>query len=225
MKQGDLAAACPKLAESLRFDPAVGTLMNLAECEERQGRTASAWQRWGTAADQLPAGDRRRTTALLRARKLEALLPRVTVATDARLPGLEVSRDGVVLGSASLGVPLPVDPGLHQIVRPAPGRTPRSYQLAVGNGQQEVVVVEPGPPVAPIAAPVAIVARPSMPAPAEPRRGRALGYTLTAGGVGALATGAYFGWQALVARRDASALCPAQDDTHRCWASAAGALD
>jgi hypothetical protein len=224
MKQGDLAAACPKLAESLRFDPAVGTLMNLAECEERQGRTASAWQRWGTAADQLPAGDRRRTTALTRARKLEALLPRLTVVTNARLPDLEVSRDGVVLGSGSLGVPLPVDPGLHLIVVAAPGRTPRSYELAVGNGEQHVVVVEPGPPVAPIAAPAEIVARPFVPAP-QPRRGRTLGYALGAGGVVALATGAYFGWQALAARRDASALCPAQDDTHRCWSSAAGALD
>src|SRR5262245_34891354 len=71
MKEGNLTAACPKLAESLRFDPAVGTLMNLAECEEREGKTASAWQRWGAAADQLPASDRRRATALARARALE----------------------------------------------------------------------------------------------------------------------------------------------------------
>jgi hypothetical protein len=225
MKQGDLTAACPKLAESLRFDPAVGTLMNLAECEERQGRTATAWQRWGNAADQLPAGDRRRATALTRARTLEAILPRLTVEVRGRVPGLEVSRDGVVLGTASIGVPLPVDPGIHLIVASAPGRSPRSYEVAAENGKQQIVVVEPGPG-ATIAAPAQIIARPLLPAPApERRRGRTLGYALTGAGVAALATGTFFGLQALAARRDASAVCPAKDATHRCWSSAAGALD
>jgi hypothetical protein len=225
MKQGDLAAACPKLAESLRFDPAVGTLMNLAECEERQGRTATAWQRWGAAADQLPAGDRRRATAVTRARNLEAVLPRLTVELRGRAAGLEVSRDGVVLGSASIGVPLPVDPGIHLIAVSAPGRAPRSYEVAAENGKQQIVVVEPGPAAA-LAAPAEIVARPVVPAPvSERRRSTKLGYALVGAGVAALATGAYFGLQALAARRDASAVCPPQDATHRCWSSAAGALD
>src|SRR5204863_2674176 len=98
MKQGDLTAACPKLAESLRFDPAVGTLMNLAECEERQGRTASAWQRWGSAADQLPSRDRRRETALERARTLEKSLARLAIKLGPTAPtNARVERDGVEL--------------------------------------------------------------------------------------------------------------------------------
>jgi hypothetical protein len=228
MKQGDLAAACPKLAESLRFDPAVGTLMNLAECEERQGRTASAWQRWGAAADQLPANDRRRATALARARALEATLPRLTIETGTLPPaGLQVIRDGVPLGIASLGVALPVDPGPHLIVVSAPGRAIRRYEVSVEGGKQQVLVVEPGPAPSPVAVPAPVPAAAIVqPAPpAERRSGRGIGYGLLAGGAGALAVGTYFGVQALAARGEAGRDCKVQDSTHRCWSSAAGPLE
>src|SRR5262245_19473944 len=72
-KAGELAAACEKLAVSQRLDPAAGTLANLAGCEEELGRIASAWQHWREAADQLPAGDKRRALALEHAARLEPL--------------------------------------------------------------------------------------------------------------------------------------------------------
>jgi hypothetical protein len=43
LDRGDLDVACGKLRESHRLDPAVGTLFNVADCEERRGKTGTAW--------------------------------------------------------------------------------------------------------------------------------------------------------------------------------------
>src|SRR5688500_5523674 len=50
MKQNSFSEACPKLEESNRIDPAVGTLLYLGECYERVGKTASAWATFREAA-------------------------------------------------------------------------------------------------------------------------------------------------------------------------------
>jgi hypothetical protein len=40
--QGDWPAACAKFLASMKLDPAVGPLLNIARCHEREGRLASA---------------------------------------------------------------------------------------------------------------------------------------------------------------------------------------
>jgi hypothetical protein len=243
MKKGDFLSACGKLEESLRLDPAVGTLMNLAECEERIGRTASAWQRWGAAADQLPSRDRRRETALLRARSLEKSLARLTVKLGPGAPPTaQVTRDGLVLNEPSLGVPLPVDPGIHWIVVTAPGREGLETEVRLAVGEQRVVPGAPTPvsrtvsrPVAPVSGAalippfsVAVASAPAaadQPAPRRSTTARAIGYVLVAGGAAGLASGLYFAGRALGARRDARDACAEIDGAHRCWFSAASALD
>jgi hypothetical protein len=59
MDRGDLEVACPKFAESQRLDPAVGTLLNLGECEARSGKLAAALSHFQAARAFLTAGDYR----------------------------------------------------------------------------------------------------------------------------------------------------------------------
>src|SRR5258706_1569998 len=49
--EGKYSQACPKLEESQKLDPGLGTLFGLADCLEHVGRTASAWSRFRDAAD------------------------------------------------------------------------------------------------------------------------------------------------------------------------------
>src|SRR4051794_22044859 len=50
LARGEFEAACPKLEESQRLDPAPGTEFNLARCYELTGRLASAWGAYADVA-------------------------------------------------------------------------------------------------------------------------------------------------------------------------------
>ncbi len=166
LKEGDIFSARGKFAESLRLDPAVGTLANLAECEEALGRTASAWQHWRQAADQMSARDRRRRQALARAGRLEKIVPRIQVSLTPGAPAAtRVERDGVVLGEASFGLPFPVDPGHHVVIVSTPDHWPSRIDMILSEGESRVLEVEPGPSLDPttpaVAPPPTVGARPS----------------------------------------------------------------
>jgi hypothetical protein len=142
---GDFAIACKKFHESHRLDPAPGTLLNIADCEERLGRLATAWTAYRAVVQKLPANDSRHELALERAQALEPRLPRLAIALAPGAPaGTEVRRDGVELKSASLDTPLPVDPGEHVIEVTAPGRALQRYELKLAEAERVRRVVEPG---------------------------------------------------------------------------------
>src|SRR5262245_31877335 len=50
---GDLDLACARFRESNRLDPAVGTVLNLADCEEKRGKLATAWTLFRRASTEL----------------------------------------------------------------------------------------------------------------------------------------------------------------------------
>jgi hypothetical protein len=130
---GKYAEACPKFADSERLGPSVATLLNLANCWEKLGRTASAWATFREAASAANAAGRKEylSTALRRADALAPKLARLTLTVPQPVPGLQVKRDGVAVDAAEWGAAIPVDPGAHSIEASAPGRKPWTISVEV----------------------------------------------------------------------------------------------
>jgi hypothetical protein len=145
MIAGHAREACQKFGESNRLDPATGTLLNLAVCNETVGKTATAWSQF-RAAEVASVADHRDDRVSLAREHLASLLPKLSVITvqvsDAqRIPGLKLSLDGVVWGEPLWNVPTPIDPGEHTVVAEGPGRVSRSYQAKVGARAQKLLIV------------------------------------------------------------------------------------
>ena len=144
LESGNAADACPKLEESQRLDPGVGTLLYLADCYQQTGRTASAWATFRDAAYQAKErGDERQGVAVELADALEARLSYLQIRlTEDPDVNVEVTQNGRVLGDALLGSPVPVDPGVHELQASAAGRQPWSKTVTIAEGPavQEVTV-------------------------------------------------------------------------------------
>ncbi len=136
MGRKDYATACTKFRESDRLDPAPGTQLNLANCEEQRGRVATASLLFQQVLRRLDPADRRIDVAR---RRIEALGPRVphvrmvlrpgqSVETRVRLGELEFS-------SPSFGSLIPIDPGKHEVVVVTPGLAEQRSALDLQEGE------------------------------------------------------------------------------------------
>lgn len=142
---GQHEKACAKFRESNRLDPAPGTVLNIADCEEKMGRLATAWALYSEVTERLPASDDRHTVAKERAAALAKRVPKLSVRLAEGAPeGARVVRDGTALGTAALDTALPVDPGAHVIVVEAPGHERSSTRISIAEGEQKSVTVSVG---------------------------------------------------------------------------------
>lgn len=190
MDAGDFTQACAKFEESNRLDAASGTTLNLAHCEERRGRVASAWERYRAAVQLLAPGDRRREFAQTKVRQLEPLVPRLTIVLAPGAPAdTTVSRNGKPL-TASLGIPLPLDPGEYRVLVQASSRRDAEYAVTLEEGEVKGIEVQPGETVKPSErklAPIVIIQKD------EGQTHRTLGYVFGGIGLASLAGTAVFG--------------------------------
>jgi hypothetical protein len=217
MNEGRYIEACPKLDESQRIEPGWGTLINLADCHEHIGRTASAWSEFlQVASGSRQAGQTERSQAAkARAAALEPRLSKLTIAvSELNLPpGFEIKRDQSVVGPAQWGTPVAVDPGEHVVEATAPGKRPWRRTITVGDEGEKNEVYIP-------------TLEDDAPHPPEsggffadgPRLQRMTAYGLGGVGVLALGAGGYFALRAMV--YDARS-----DDDCRPYCGASGTSD
>jgi hypothetical protein len=145
MNAGDYDTACARFKESNRLDPAIGAVLNLAVCEEMRGRLATAWQLFKRVMSELPSGDDRYPIAQRRASALRPRVPRVTLKLGMGAPrDTSVIHEDVVFGAASFNVPLPMNPGEHELIVRSASREDRAYTVQLGEGETKVVEVHPG---------------------------------------------------------------------------------
>jgi hypothetical protein len=241
MAEGHAGDACPKLAESQRLDPGVGTLLNLAECYVQIKQPARAWTTFleaeAVASREGQAG--RARYAKQRASELAARLVRLTVEvpSDARVPSLEVLRDGEVLREPLWGSAVPVDPGPHEIQARAPGYKATVIRV---NASQDPVLVritalehldpapdestkadEPPPPPPPVVDTTPPLVIDTAPRPIQPlattSAQRAWGYGVLGTGIAGIAGGAILGILAIERANAATSAgcdattCPSQN--------------
>lgn len=195
-------------AESQRLDPAAGTLMNLATCEEKLGRVASAWQHWKEAVDTLPPDDDRLPLARSRVAALEGKLPRLGVVLVAgREQGARVFRDDIELGPAVQGVPLPVDAGVHTVTVRMPGHLVERVVVRVGEGEQKRLEVHPGA-IDRSATTAAMVGDATVAHRSGNNWPRTLGWVLAGAGVAGVGTAAVSGVMLLDYKNTVETDCP-----------------
>lgn len=157
---GSFAEACTRFDASMSLVPRLGVLLNLADCYEHVGKTASAWVTFGQAAALARRiNDPREAVALQRQ---DALVPRLTrlrvSVAHAGVDGFSLTRDGMRVAPSVYGVEVPVDPGVHQIDARAPEHVLWSTRVVVsGEGETVTVLVPelettPRPPASPLVA-------------------------------------------------------------------------
>lgn len=171
LKDGNIAAACEKLDASERLESSVGTLLNLADCRERNHQLATAWAMFRKAAVAARTGrDGRREKEARRREKL--LAPRlsyltVSVPPASRVDGLAITRNGVELDRALWDQRVPVDAGDYELAAAADGYRPWTAQVRIAREAQQAEIEVPALVVEPRPAPEPVAAHPR---PAPPAR-------------------------------------------------------
>ena len=126
MAAGKVHEACEKFADSQRADPALGTLLHLAACHEKDHRPATAWSEFSDAAEQARnsgAHDRERY-ARAQVAELEKQLQKVVIDVAPSVPGIAITLDAQPLPAGVVGTEIPLDPGDHDLEVNAPGKKP-----------------------------------------------------------------------------------------------------
>jgi hypothetical protein len=223
-KQQRWEEACPKFAASQEQDPASGTLLRLGECNEKLGKSASAWVAYDEAIQlaKREGNSARVVKAQQHKAELESALSKLTVVISAEaldIEGLTLTRDGVKIDPAVYGLSVPIDPGVVKVEVSAPGYKPLTLEVTLNpSGDRKTLVIprpeaepsrveEPAP--RPVSEPKTQPRKPHvLPTNAGMGLRRQLGVAFVSAGLAAVGVGLGLGSHARALEREASSLCP-----------------
>jgi serine/threonine-protein kinase len=156
MSRGRFDEACPKLEAASKLYPGSGVLLNLADCYEHLGRTASAWHEFGEAASAAERAGRAEDQAEAHKRQaaLDPKLSKIVIHVTKAPPGLVVKRDDTALDPAAWGIAIPIDPGSHTVTVEGAGRSPWSTTVKVADPGKTITVDVPDSVESEVVAPV-----------------------------------------------------------------------
>ena len=144
LKEGKIDEACAKLDASERVSPAGGTEGKLAECYEKQGKTASAWEMYKRAEASAKAANKeeRAAQAEKAAKALSGKLVHLSVVVpdESDVKGLAITVNGKARDRATWGDQVPVDPDEYEITAEAPGRESWSKTITIKTKDKTVEI-------------------------------------------------------------------------------------
>ncbi|HEY5928436.1 MAG TPA: tetratricopeptide repeat protein [Kofleriaceae bacterium] len=170
---GNTAEACKKYDEALQYNHnAVGTLLNVALCNETAGKYATAVKHYTQARDLA------REHNLVEHRKaaedklviVTPLVARVAIAFAEQAPNMKLVIDETIIPLDKTD-DIVIDPGSHHIVVTAPDRVPWETTVALEKSQAKAIAV------------------PKLGYPVTNKGRRTVGIILSASGVAMIATG------------------------------------
>ena len=119
---------------------------HIASCEEKLGRLVTALGGYQLAyADADSVGDDFKAEVDAAVTRLQASIPKLVIQRGTGAEAAEIQLDGVALGASSVGVPVPLDPGPHNISAKAPGNLPFSQTVTIAENEQKTVDVALSP--------------------------------------------------------------------------------
>lgn len=209
LDQGQIDAACEKFESSQASEASSGTLLNLADCRLKQGRTATAWAQF-VAAGRLAKVQNRpehAAEAERRSAELEPSLSTLTLRVAEPADGLEITLNGRAVNPGNYGTRVPMDPGVIAIEARAPQRKPLSTSITLRADAHQLVVDIPK------LEQRSVAFQPTAPPSEDPERNAGDGsvgplpFIVGGLGVAALGAGGVFGVMALSSNDEAVELC------------------
>ena len=219
LQSGANSEACARFRRSFDLDARTGTLLNIAECEERTGHLVEAHKMWVDAtAFARTNRDPRAAYSAERAEAVERRIPRLVLrlAPDIAKNSL-VTLDGTVIQPSALTTSS-IDPGEHLVVMFGPERGSRSLRVKLSEGELREVELdapnrsEDSAPAFPKRASLDTTYRStSEPRAVEPKRDPALwvrpaAYGLALVGIVSLTGGSIFGIEAISKKASADSI-------------------